>query len=1110
MKNFLSCFQPRFYHLWVLGLLLAVSFSAQAQSKKRQLTGTVTALEDGSTLIGARIVVKNQPVGTMTDAEGNFKLNVGPQAKALVVSYLGMENKTVPLTEANTYRIELVSEAMETDEVVITALGVEREKKALGYSVSEIDGSAITQARENNVVNSLAGKVAGVNITGSQNGPTASANINIRGQSSFSGNNQPLFVVNGLPITNGLNAPGDGLNGSSTIDFGNAASLVNPDDIETISVLKGAAAAALYGTRASNGVVLITTKTGKNAEGFGVEFNSNLSFQNVLRFPDYQNVYGGGGGFGGEGGGKRDWETGDQYFGSFDAFGESWGPEMDGRLVRQFGGPEGPEPFVAAPNNIRNFFETGQTFTNSVALNASSEDSDFRLSYTNLNQRGTVPNTDLNRNTFYTSVGRRIGEKLSVRANAMYIDGSSDNVPNAGYDESSSIMYGWLWYPRNLPIDRLRNYWRTENEQQRNHESLWTNNPFFLVNENTNSYQRRRLFGNVKVQYDLTNNFNIRYRFSADVNNESRQYRRAISTRGTPGERGSYREDELFFREMNNELMLNYDMKNRTGAFNLQASVGANAMQQVSSETRNYAPGLNIPGLYSLGNALGNISTSAFDQEKRINSIFGLATLSYRNAIYLDVTARNDWSSTLPKDNNSYFYPSASLSAVFTELLGLYEGTLSFGKVRLAYAQVGGDTDPYNLVDVFTFGDLYDGQPVTSRSAFLRNPNLRPETTTSYEVGTDLRFFNGRLQLDAAYYFISSKDQIINLPLAISSGNRSRLINAGEIQNQGIEILLSGQPIRNPNGLTWDVSLNFTRNRSQVISIAPGIESYQIVADMYPADGGQDLALEARVGEPMGQLTGLDWERVEGGEFDGQIIHDENGYPILRNERVSAGTFQPDFIAGLINTFSYKNFTFGFQFDGRVGGVIFSRTHTMLASGGAITNEGDDRLGSILEGRVQYAPLDYDSDGQPIRNPDGSYPWGEPTSEGSFVGPGVKLAPDGSYVSNDIGVPTRDYVYRYYNNIFNRDVITTGAYDNTWMKLREVRLTYRLPANLLSRVKLQRASVSVVGRNLLLFTNVPTIDPETFSIRNGQIVQGFESTQLPSVRSFGINLNIGL
>lgn len=1093
-----------------LALLCALTFTTTSalQAQEGPISGQVVDQNTGEGALLATLIyldTNNETIGgTTTDMDGFFTIEPPADAVRLRVTKVGYNDVVLNLPLEDGIRIEIEAQVEILDDLVVTALGFKKDQKSVGYAVQKVDAADFTSAKETNLINSLSGKLAGVNVVGSSNGVTASSNVTIRGQSSLTGNNQPLFVVNGLPITNGLNSPGDGLNGSTTIDFGNAASLINPYDIESISVLKGPAASALYGTRASDGVILITTKSGQaGAEGVSIDFTSDLVLSSVLRYPDYQNTFGGGAY------GRRDYETGTQYFGTYDAFGESWGPRMDGRLVRQYDSNGQPAPFTPAPDNISNFFNTGVKNTNNIAINYRDQQNYFRMSATRLDQTGIVPNSDLTRNTFYLSGGTQYGENLSISGNMSYIDGGSDNVPNAGYDESSSIMYGWLWYPRNLPTSSLKDYWAVEDVQQANHEQLWTNNPYFLVNENTNSYQRQRFMGNLQVSYTFSPKLTARFRTSGDINNEGRQYRRALSTRGTSGERGSYQEDELYFKETNNEFLLTYDDNEFDRSLNYQVSVGGNMMRQEAANTSNFADGLVVPALYNLGNSLGDISTSQFRQAKEINSVFALAEFSFDNSIFLNVTGRNDWSSTLPTDNNSYFYPSVSLTAAVSDLLNIESDVLSFANLRAAYAEVGGDTDPYNTRNIYTYGNVWGGQFVASESALLRNPDLKPERTQSVELGTDLRFFDNKLRVDFTWYDIRSRDQIINLPLANSSGYDAKLINAGEIKNQGIELILSATAYQTDD-LSWNTQLNFARNKSEVVSLAPGIDSYLIVPDMYPADGGQDLSLEARVGEPLGQLVGLDFQRVQSGQYAGQIIH-ENGLPVVNtSEKVSAGTYQPDFTFGWGNTVNYQNFSLSIQFDGRVGGKIFSRTHTMLASGGAITNEDDERLGSILVGRVELSPLNYDSNGNPPRDSNGNIIWGDPINDGSFVGPGVKSDGNGGYVANDVEVATRDYVYRYYNNIFNRDVITTGAYENTWVKLRELRLSYNLPTNLTDNLGITNASVSLVGRNLLLFTDVPSIDPETFSIRNGRIVQGFESTQIPSTRSFGLTVNIGI
>ena len=1097
------------------GILLFLGMIAMAQD--RSIEGTVTDKE-GMPLIGANILIKGTSTGTSADLDGRFKLTISADAQALVVSYVGFETKEITLQPGVSSYSVMLSSQVELDEVVVTALGVERDEKALGYSVQKLGSQQIAAVKPTNIANSLAGKVSGVYITEGTSGPTASANVTIRGASSLSGSNQALFVVNGMPITNGLFSPGDGLNGSTTIDFGNAAQLVNPDDIESISVLKGPAAAALYGSRASNGVILITTKTGKSTDGWGVDINSTTNFESILRLPDYQNEYG----FGGYGfysyrtdgpGGVTYTEAADgtRYY---DAFGENWGPRLDGTPVVQFNTDGQPAPYSASPDNIRNFFRTGITAINNISLSNADDQGDFRLSYTNQTRQGIVPNTDLSRNTLYTSMGRSLfDDKLNVRVNAMYVRSSSDNVPNAGYDENSSVMYGWLWYPRQVPTEDLKDYWAEQvfinpntgaeetrplvDQQQRYVENLWVNNPWFVVNENTNSFQSNRLIGNAVVDYSLTDQFSARLRFGADVLDDQRQYRRAPSTRGVPF--GSYREDELSFSETNTELMLSFDADpsgSNPVQFGLRA--GGNIMRQQSNQLIANNPQLSFPGLYTITNARAGVLTENAKARKGINSVFLLGSLSFDNFLYLDITGRNDWSSTLPDGNNSYFYPSVAASAVLSEVMNLpTTSALSFLKLRASYAEVGNDTDPYLLNNFFDAQPLFGSNPAFAVNTFAANPNLRPELTTALEFGVDARFLNGRLRVDATYYDMLTKDQITFLPVAISSGKQTNLVNAGEISNRGVEVLLSAEPVVSDK-FSWSVTLNLGHNRAVVEKLPDGYKSrYPIIADVYPGDeGSDDIALIAREGELLGQLEGLGFQRDD----QGNIIH-SNGLPLLTEERVTAGSYQPDLRAGIYNTFRFGNISFGFLFDGQIGGNIYSRTHALMNTGGTITNNDDPNLPlSTLDGRAEY-DISYGTDGKPVYTL---------VDEGGVVGPGVMFDADGNLVENTVAVPTRDYFYAYYGNGFNRDNIEAATYDATYVKLRELRLTWALPQSTLDKIGLRGASVSVIGRNLLLFTDVPSIDPETYSIRGGRFVPGFESTQLPSTRSYGVALNISL
>ncbi|SHE76212.1 TonB-linked outer membrane protein, SusC/RagA family [Psychroflexus salarius] len=1085
-------------YIKIMGFLLLFTVGAIAQSD-RTITGLIVD-DQGVPLLGANVIVKNSNPkrGTTTDFDGKFTLDVKAKDKAIKVSYLGFKTKTVSILNKDQFEITLKS-SNQLDEVVITALNIKREEKSLGYAVQSVGAEEISDVKVGNVSNKLQGKVAGVFVNSSGNGPTASSNVTIRGQTSLTGSSQALFVVNGIPITNGLFSPGDGLNGSTTIDFGNSSQVVNPDDIQNISVLKGPAAAALYGSRAANGVILITTKNGADVdEDVNVELNLQTVGRSILRQPDFQNTYG----FGGYG--KYSYKSGDIYTSQggidyYDAFGENWGPRMNGQLIKQFNSNGEAVPFTPAEDNFKDFFRTGTLNMHNVALSQNTEDGDYRISYTYLDDQNIVPGANLSRNTIYASAGKKLfDDKLDVRVNLFNIRSTSDNIPNGGYDESNSIMYGWLWYPRQVGIDELRPYWRNGQvgEQQRYVEELWVNNPWLLTEENTNSFQENRIIGNATLNYSLTDRLSVRGRYGVDFKDEQRQFRRATSTKALPGQFGSYREDELSFQEINAEAVISYSKNNIDDKFNYEFKLGGNMMRQKSNILIANNTQLLNPSQYTLTNNRSEVQVENPRAEKRINSIFGFASLSWDRWLFLDITGRNDWSSTLPSSNNSYFYPSFSTSAVLSDKLDIpNDSPLSFLKVRAAYAEVGSDTDPYLLTNTYQPQALFGNNPAFTNNSFATNPNLKPERTISYEFGTDVRFFNNRLGLDFTYYENLSKDQIIFLPVPTSSGKESQLVNAGEIKSTGFEIQLNVRPIETDD-FTWNSNFNIGINEAIVESLPDGVEgSYPIVADVFPGDeGGQDLELVAIEGEKLGQLRGLGFQRDE----NGNIIH-VDGVPQLTEEKVTIGSYQPDARIGWQNTFEYKNWTFGFLFDGQLGGNIYSRGHALFATGGTITNNDDPNLNvSTLQGRQEYN-ISYNGAGEPVYAPVAGTGIG-------VVGPGVN--PDGT--PNETAIPTRDYFYAYYGNGFNRDNIEAATYDATWFKLREVRISYDVPKSLYENYGIDSVRLSAVGRNLLLITDVPTIDPETYSIRNGVFVNGFGSNPLPSTSSFGLALNIKL
>lgn len=1072
------------------------------------ITGTVVD-DQGIPLPGATIFVVGTSDGVITDFDGNFSLETN-EAVTLQISFVGFDTQVVEADPGDTLQIQLTpSNAL--DEVVITALGLKRSEKALGYSVQGIKGSEVSKVKAVNIVSALSGKVSGVNITNGAAGPAASSNITIRGATSLMGNNQPLFVLNGMPITNDLYSFDDGLNGSSTIDFGNAAQLINSDDIENISILKGPAASALYGSRAANGVILVETKTGTYGSGdFNVELTTGVQMANPLKLPNYQNTYGSGGG------GKYSYLNGSTYIGAnqnYDAYGENWGPEMNGQPVKQFNSNGEAVPFTPAPDNVRNFYETAITHSTNVAINTSNESSFGRFSYTRLDNKGLIPNTNLERNTFQNAFGKSLfDDKLNIQANTTFVRSTSDNIPNSGYDESSSVMYGWLWLPRQVEINDLRDYWQPGQEgvQQRYAENLWVNNPWFIAYENTNAFQSNRLMSTIQASLELNPYASLRFRYGVDYVDEQRQYRRAPSTKGVL--LGSYREDEISFRESNAEALLSINpTPDEDNLIDVDIKLGGNLMSQLANFSVANNPQLQVfgtgPSIYTLTNARSGVLVESQKTNAKINSVFGLLSLDYDNKIYLDMTYRTDWASSLVnplvgKDQSSfsYGYPSVSTSFLLDELFNLPK-SIDLLKFRASYAEVGNGAPAYSFGNTFTPRAAFGNNAAFTTSRTISDPNLRNETTQATEFGLNFSTLSGKFNVDVTYYQMNSFDQIISLPVAKTSGYDFTLTNGGEISNKGIEASLEYNYVQTDD-FSATTRFNFGRNRAVVESLPDVIESgqYSIVADVFPGDeGGSDLELVAREGELLGQLVGLGFQRGP----DGRIIH-ENGLPLLTDEKVSAGSFQPDFRLGWLNEFQYKNVNLSFLFDGQVGGKIYSRSHALYATGGAIKNDDDPNLPlTTTEGRTVYS-VGYDVAGNP------EYTL---VDAGGVVGPGWKYDDSGNLVENDVVVPAGGagyvgYFYNYYGNGFNRDNIEAATYDATYFKLREVSLSYGIPSSLTDSWGIHSASISLVGRNLLLFSNVPSIDPETFSIRNGIFVNGFESTSIPTQRSVGINVNL--
>lgn len=1016
-------------------------------------------------LVGVSVGLIGSNLGTVTDVDGSFTLELDRNDPVLEFTYVGYEPQEIKVRDGEFTRVVLSENSRELSEVVVTALGIKRQKRALGYATQEVGGEDLDKAREPNVVNALTGKVAGVNITQGASGPTSTARIIIRGESSLTGDNQPLFVVDGIPINNQtFGAAGN--NGTMGADFGNGAIDINPDDIESMNILKGPNASALYGSRAANGVVLITTKSGKGRKGLGVSVNSTTTFERPLRLWRYQNDYGVGSNF--------EFEYADGLGGGVNDFiDESWGPRMDGRLIAQHDSPTTggmragdtanpdrgdiiPSPFLPQPNGIRDFYETGVTLTNNIAISGGNDQGHFRFSYTNLDNKGILPNTGLQRNTFALSSGYNLSDKLSVDVVANYVNSGSDNVKNHGYG-TESVEYTWIWWGRNVNLDNLQDYWQNgfEGLEQFNFNYNWNDNPYFTMYENTNSFNRGRLFGNMRVNYEITPKLNLMMRAGTDYSNDQRASRRAFSSQRFPF--GMYREDRFLFNENNYDFLLTYsENKRQFDGFAWTVSVGANRMDQRVERLMVSANQLSVPGVYSLNNTRIPLEFEQFNSSRRINSVYGFSQLSYRNYLFMDITARNDWSSTLPIDNNSYFYPSATLSAVFSEMIDLGD-KVTFGKLRVGYAQVGNDTDPFRLRNFYNFTGNWGAIQTAGEQATLANANLKPEIAGSFEIGIDMRFFENRLAMDLTYYNNNSRNQIINVPVSRASGYTARFLNAGLVNSYGVEAMVTAYPVRKKN-FSWSVNLNWSFDRTFIRELAEGLDVFQLPS--------QFTSVQARVGERMGDMYGLGILRAE----DGRAIYNQSGFPVRRNDLEFLGNYNPDWMAGIYNTFKYKNFTFGFLVDMKYGGVVYSRTYLIAHTSGVHANTAE--------------------------------------REGEFVGDGWTRLEDGSLIENTVPLTGRDFYWSH----FNRNNHAEGTFDATFVKLRELRIGYSIPASAFGeKMPFRNMNISIVGRNLFLWAKeIKDFDPDVFSLAGNNIVPGIENTATPSLRSIGLNINFEL
>ncbi|WP_419698529.1 SusC/RagA family TonB-linked outer membrane protein [Mucilaginibacter sp. NFX135] len=1051
----------------LLAILLPFIFIQTVAAQSVKISGVVTAKSDGLPLPGVSVSVKGTTNGVQTSSDGKFTLSAKVN-DVLWITYIGFTTKEIPVTGSDApLRIILEEQANALNEVVITALNISKDKKTLGYAVQGLKSKDISEAKETNLVNALSGKIAGVNVTNSQ-GDMGSSRIIIRGETSISGNNQPLFVVDGLPVDNSQFL---GTGGSR--DFANAISDLNSEDIESLTVLKGPNAAALYGSRAANGVILIKTKSGKGTKGLGININSNTSFSNLLGLPKYQNEYGQGsnGKFSyvdGKGGGVND------------GVDESWGPALDGQLIPQFNSNGTPVPFIAHPDNVRSFFKTGVTLNNGISLASSGDKYDFRLGYNNLHQTGVIPNSEQGRNSFILNATYKITPKLTLTTIANYIKDDAANLPGSGGKRATSTMLQFTWFGRQVDVSQLKNY-LDANGNTFNWNNSYYSNPYFMAYENTVGQTKNRFIGSAELNYKIIDGLSANFRTGTDYYNDRRKIKIAYGTNGTPF--GSYEEDAYDVTETNTEGRLQYTKK-LNDDFSIDALIGGNIRVNLLENHDQKAPKLAVNGLYTLSNSRDPlISSSAYYKSKRY-SYFASGQIGFRNYAFLNVTARNDWSSTLPRASLSYFYPSVNGSLILSEALDIKSDVLSYLKLRGGWSKVGKDTDPYKLLNTYDFTAPFGSNPQQSANSLNLNPNLKPETTTSAEAGFEVGFFNDRIRLDASVYNTNSINQILNVNVSQTTGYSQNLINGGTINNKGLELQLGLTPVKLKD-FSWDINVNYSRNKSKVVSLD---NEGRLQSFILGSDG--TVQVLAAIGQPYGAIYGNAFQR----NASGQVVVNADGTPAINPTIQYLGKYTPDWLGSINNSFTYKGINLSVLIDAHIGGSVFSGTNQTGTYTGILASTLPGR--GTANGGISYYYPGNNTSGTAVQV-SGNAPAGVTVYNDGIVYNGVKA--DGS--KNTTILPAQ----AYYKSLTNAD--EPFVYSATYVKLREIKLGYTLPQKWAKSIGFQGASFAVVGRNLLIIhKNAPNIDPETaFNTGNGQ---GLEDLTLPTVRNIGFNVNL--
>lgn len=1045
--------------------------------------------EEGNPLAGASVRLKGTETGTTTDTEGNFTLHLPNDVGTLVISYVGYEPVEKSVSGGNFQKIVLKLADLKFEEIVVTALGIKRDKKALTFATGELKGEDFANSKETNLASALSAKVAGVQVTTSAAGMSGASRVIIRGNSTLSGNSQPLYVIDGVPIDNSNRRSLGSQTFATGVDGGDGISNINPNDIESVTVLKGPNGAALYGQLGANGVVIITTKSGSRNRKPRIQYDGSFSTGNALVQPDYQNVYGQGfngqftfykntdgsvvpydpaltGGIPKMSGGRNPTSRG------------SWGPKMQGQIIEDMWGDT--TGYLPIENPYTAFFQSEKMLMNTLSVDGGGEKTTYYASFTNMNNDGFQPTNTLKRNAATIKISTDIAKGLNLDVKANYIRQSVVNRPHLG-DDGQNPVYRFLYIPRSLSMDGLRRYEYTAKDIANTRDiggaaffvggekifesNSVTSNPFWTINNSHNEDQRDRLIAYAKLSYQLAEGITVHGRYGTDFFYERQYGWDAVGTRIQ--QTGRVFENNVYNKVENADVLITASRD--IGEFSYFVNAGANHQRNRYRLAGNTGTQLSIPKLYVIGRTVlnaPNLDVSEYD----INSVYGAANFGYKNTWFIDVTARNDWSSTLPVKNNSFFYPSLGVSGVLTDAFNINSSILDYAKIRGSWAQAGRSGAPYNTIGYFGLNsNTFQNQPLAGYTDVNTDPNLKNELKTSYEVGAELRFLKNRLLIDFTYYYSITSNQILPITIAQSTGFSTKLTNSGRIQNKGVELLISGTPLKLSNGFRWESSFNFAANRNKVLELIEGVSEFLVGSD-------RNIRITAVPGKPFGVINAADYAYAR--DDNGNRLIDDQGLPVVKSiSTLEIGNANPKWTGGFANNFSYKGFSLSTLIDMRRGGVIFSQGRVQEAAYGTSKR--------TLEGR-----------------------------EGGLLVEGIKARlENGVWEATGEKNATTTTAQAFWNRVSPDKgfaVAEEFIYDASYTAIREIRLAYQLPSKWFASAKaFSGVSLAVYGRNIgYLERHTDGFSPENASVNVNTGTLGMEGHSLPMMRTFGIDINV--